>query len=216
MASEIAQKIEAFFNRYPKKSFGKREILVFAKEDPACIFQLIKGEVREYDISHHGNEVILNVFKPPAFFPMSWAINKTPNQYFFETIGAVQIRMVPPEDAVNFIENNSDVMFDLLSRLYRGTDGLLGRMAHLMGGSARSRLIYELLIENARFGEARTNGSYFIPINESQLAAYTGLSRETVNREIHKLMESRLVTANRHGVIIKDLAKFEDELSTSL
>lgn len=216
MPPEIAQKIESFFAKYPKKSIARGEILVFANEDPPCIFQLVKGEVREYDISNHGNEVILNVFKPPAFFPMSWAINKTPNQYFYETIGVVQLRQVPPEDAVQFIRNNPDVMFDLLSRLYRGTDGLLGRMAHLMGGSARSRLIYELLIENARFGQNRPNSKRFIPINESQLSGFTGLSRETVNREMHKLMELGLVAADRHGVVLNNLDKLEEELSSSL
>ena len=43
------------------------------------------------------------------------------------------------------LQANPDVVYDLLTRLYRGLDGLLGRMSQLMAGSAKSRLMYELL-----------------------------------------------------------------------
>ncbi len=85
MTSAVSSKIDQFFRTYPQRSYPKGQILVFAGEEPEHVFYITKGRVRQYDVSYRGEEVIVNVFKPPAFFPMSWAINKTPNKYFFKT-----------------------------------------------------------------------------------------------------------------------------------
>lgn len=216
MPPRIARKVERFFNAYPLKSYDKGQFLVLADEDPKHIFYLLKGQVREYDISHRGDEVVVNVFKPPAFFPMSWAINKTPNRYFFEAATSVTVRLADPDQAVEFLKANPDVMFDLLSRLCIGTDGLLRRTAHLMGGSAKSRLLFELITECRRFGERRSDGSYLITMNESEIGARAGLSRETVSREIRELKKLNLIAVSRRGILLTDINALEKKLGHDL
>src|SRR6478752_7623217 len=127
MTSKVAQKIENFFNAYDTKHFDMGQVLIHAGESPAGIFNLVSGHVRQYDISPNGEEVVVNVFKPPAFFPMSWAINNTSNQWFYETGSKVTLRQAPVDEVLGFLETNPDVLFDLLSRLYSGTDGLQRR-----------------------------------------------------------------------------------------
>ncbi len=217
MATEIEQKIADHFSKYPKRSYPKGQILVFADEDPEHIFYIIKGKVRQYDVSYRGDEVIVNIFMPPAFFPMSWAINKTKNKYFFKTEADTELHIVPPEDALEFVKSNPDVLLDLLSRLYRGVDGLMGRMVHLMSGTANSRLIYELIIESRRLKKADgAQDSYTLSTNEGGFAARSGLSRETISREMHKLKTEGLVKVTPRGIVVKDLTKLEHKLGAEL
>lgn len=216
MTSEIAKKIEAFFDNYTLRGMVQGHILIQAGDEPSGIFYLVEGEVRQYDISTHGDEIVVNVFKPPAFFPMSWAINRTPNQYFFEAATEISYRQAPAEAVVNFLKTNPDVTFDLLSRLYSGTNGLLRRMAHLMGGNARSRLLFELVVECRRFGQIQPDGSYLIALSEAELAKRAGLSRETVSRELTKLRGTNLVVVNRQGLVIRNLSDLEQELGNDL
>src|SRR4051812_32598848 len=158
MADDTTQKIADFFNNYPLHTFRKRQLLIRAEETPAGVFYITEGRVSQYDITPGGNEVVVNVFKPGAFFPMSTAINRAPNHYFFEASTVVTARQAPLDDAVTFLHDNPDVAFDLLARVYRGVDGVLRRMAHLMGGNAHTRLIFELLNAANRFGEAQADG----------------------------------------------------------
>ena len=216
MDPKIAKKIDEFFKSYPDKHFESGYILIYAGYEPPGIFYLEKGQVREYDITDQGNEVVVNVFKPPAFFPMSWAINKTPNQYFFETLTPVTLRQTPAQEAVKFLKDNPDVTFDLLSRLYSGTDGLMRRMAHLMGGNSQTRLLFELVIECRRFGKIQKDGSYIVKITESELAKRAGLSRETVSRLLTKNAKEFSVEVDRQGFKIKDLQLLEEELGAKL
>ena len=216
MTEEIAKKIDEFFSKYPKRSYPKGQILVFADESPEHVFYLVDGKVRQYGISYRGDEVIVNVFKPPAFFPMSWVINQTENRYFFKTETATELHIVPPADTLEFLKANPDVLLNLLSRVYRGAEGLLGRLIHLMSGTARSRLIYELIIEARRFGKKNATGGYLLNLSEVDLAARSGLSRETVNRAMRRLKDQKLVSVNERGINIKNLEALQQALGVEV
>jgi CRP/FNR family cyclic AMP-dependent transcriptional regulator len=167
MPSDITDKIHQRFSTSPRREYPKGQILVFGDENPDHIFYIVEGQVRKYDVSYRGDEVIINVFKPPAFFPMSWALNQAPNKYFYKTETPVVLHAVPTGDALAFLKENPDVMLDLLSRVYKGLEGMYGRLVHLMSGTARSRLIYELIIESRRFGSQQDDGSYMLKSNRA-------------------------------------------------
>jgi len=214
--ADTKQKITDFFTRYPTCTLEKGQIMLRPDQQLEKIFYLTEGRVSQYDITAGGMEVVVNVFKPGAFFPMSWAINNTPNSYFFEASTKVTAHAIPPEDALQFLRDNPDVTFDLLARVYRGADGLLRRMAHLMGGDAKSRLQFEILNAANRFGEPQKDGRLFVPLKESDLARHSGLTRETVNRHIQQLKKEGLVEVSHKGLILSDIAKIEARLGKEL
>ncbi len=211
-AKSLSEKIDAFFTKYKYQKYKKGEILVRADDDPAGIFYLKDGLVKEYAISSKGEELVVNIFKPPSFFPMSWAINNTPNTFYFEAVTAATIFRAPKEDVIVFLKRNPDVLFDLLSRVYRGTDGLLTRLTHLMSGGSKGKLITELLIHTKRFGQIKKNGAVMVKISQKDLASQIGVSRETVNRELKILKEKKLVTFTRGTLHIVDIKKLTEEL----
>lgn len=211
----VEQKVQDYFSRFPRREYPKGQILVFADENPEYIFYLVKGKVRKYDVSYRGDELVVNVFKPGAFFPMSWAINQTGNKFFYKTEEETELHVVPARKALEFLKANPDIMLDLLSRLYRGMEGVLGRMAQLMSGTARSRLLYELIIEGRRFGEADGTMMCRLTASEVDLAARTGLSRETVSREMQKLKERGVVSLDGKVLLVHDLAVLERLLEDS-
>lgn len=216
MTVTVAEKIKTQFSKYPKRTYPKGQILVFADESPEHVFYIVNGRVRKYDVSYRGDEVIVNIFKPPAFFPMSWAINRTPNRYFYKTETETVLHVVPADDALDFLKTNPDVMLDLLSRIYRGMDGLLGRVVHLMSGTAQSRLIYELIIECRRFGDKQATGDYILTASEIDLASRSGLSRETISREMKKLKDKGWIAVDSKGIRVKDITALEQALGIEI
>jgi len=216
MISPVSVKIEQFFSKYPRRSYPKGQILVFADESPDHIFYLVKGKVRKYDVSYRGDEVVVNVFKPLTFFPMSWVINRTPNKYFYKTEEETELQIVPADEALEFVKANPDVLLDLLSRMYEGMEGLLGKMVQLMSGTAKSRLIYELIMGCRRFGLQQKDGSYQLSTSEVDIAARSGLSRETVSREMQKIKEQGLVSVGHSGIVVNDAPALEAALGAEV
>lgn len=206
---DVHEKIEAFFTAYPVRYYDKRQIIASPGNDPPGVLYIVEGRVSQYDITTSGKEVVVNVFKPRAFLSVSWAINNTPNDYFFEADTKVNAHVAPAAHTVRFLKSNPDVVFDLLSRVYHGIDGVLRRMAQLMGGSAKSRLIFELLNATYRFGERRKDSSILVPLNEARLAKSCGLARETVSRCMQELKSAGLVDVTHEGIIVNHVHKLE-------
>ncbi|HSX02155.1 MAG TPA: Crp/Fnr family transcriptional regulator [Candidatus Saccharimonadia bacterium] len=211
----VAQKIETFFADFPRRQYQPGQILIQAQDNPEYVFYVVEGRIKQYDISERGDEVVLNTFKSPAFFPMSYAITKQPNEYFYEAEVETTAHIAPPAEVVAFIRANPDVMYDLLSRVYQGLDGLLGRLAHMMAGSARGRVLYELLIEGRRFGEERGHG-VMLTLTETDLAIHAGLARETVSREIGKLKAEGLVSVIKNEMFVNSLDRLAEVVSKEL
>ncbi|HEY5667798.1 MAG TPA: Crp/Fnr family transcriptional regulator [Candidatus Saccharimonadales bacterium] len=211
MDKSVSTKIDEFFNRYTLRSLKAGEILAQAGETLPGIFYLESGRVRQYDISEHGTELVLNTFKPRAFFPVARALRKGANPYFFEAVAPITYRMAPAEEIIAFLQTNPDVMLDLLARVYRGTDGVLRRMAYMIGGGAHRRAVYELYVAAQRFGRKTENG-IAISMHEGELARSAGLSRETLSRELQGLKKSGAVRITRKDIVLKDTAVLEREL----
>jgi CRP/FNR family transcriptional regulator len=216
MDRQTIQKTNEFFADYPLYRFAKGQILIQADDEPTGVYQLISGQVLEYDISEQGEKVVVNILKPPILFPMTWAMNKTPNQYFFEAATPVQARFAPAEDVVNFLKNDRDAAYDLLGRIYSNINTLRRRLAHIMGGNSQSRVIYELIVACQSLGELQNNGSYILNMHEDDLANQAGLSRETVNRELAKLKKDDLISVDHKHIIVTDLSRLQQKLGTSL
>lgn len=212
MDINIQKKLDIFFRQFKFKKYKKGELLIRADDDPSGIFYLKEGIVKEYTISKKGDELILNIYKPISFFPMSWAINDTSNNYYFEAVTDTLLWRAPKSGAVEFIKSNPDVLYDLLSRVYKGTDGLLLRMACLMSGNAYTKLVTELLIHTKRFGSKKKDGTFEIKISEKDLAAQAGMTRETISRELKLLKDKGLVILDTKLLIINDVQKLEAEL----
>ena len=212
MEEAIAEKLEIYFSQYDEKQAKKGAVLIQGHENPPGVMRLTRGAVAQYDIGKEGQKLVVNIFRPGAFFPMSWAINQQPNTYFFETLEDSAYRLAPADTTVAFLAENPDVLLDLLGRVYRGAEGLLKRMTYLMAGDARARLVLELLIVCQRFGRRQFNGSYEVAIKESDLAAYTGLSRETVSRTLQKLKEEGKLEQYRGKIIVPRLEDLEQSL----
>lgn len=212
MSSDVSDKVREFFAPQRSRTFSKGQILIYKGDDPDGISYLVKGEVRQYDISPSGEELVVNVYKPGAFFPMFWAINKSTNNFFFDAASKVEIKQAPAGDTLQFIKDNPDVMLDLLSRLYVGVDGLLQRMTQLMGSGAYSRVIFELINSTKRFGKQQSDGAYKLDVSEVELAKRAGLTRETFNKELRKLKDQKAITVIGGQVVIHNLKALEKQI----
>ena len=212
MDDSISQKLDNFFKQFKHQVYKKGEILIRVDEDPGGVFYLTKGVVKEYAISKKGEELIINIFKPVSFFPMSWAINRTPNSFYYEALEEIEIWKAPREEVVEFIKANPDILFNLMSRVFKGTDGILMRMVYLMSGEAYARVITELLIAAKRFGKQQDN-TVEIKVSEKEIANQAGMARETVSREIRILKDKGLVIFTKNVLVIKNIDNLEKELS---
>lgn len=205
MPEEIRKQVDDFFGSYKEVSYPKGQLLLLPGDLTGNVYYLEDGRVSVYDISYRGDEIILFTFMPNSYFPMASVINNVANRFFYKTDTPARVRIAPAADFNTFIRNNSAMSYHLLSRAYNRFEYTLERTLHLVSGSARSRLIFELIVEFKSYGKGDSNTGY-IETSESSVASRAGLSRETVSREMKHLKEAGLVALTAHKIHLNDVA----------
>lgn len=192
-------KLHDFFQAYPVRIYKKGEVLIQAGETPPAYY-ISKGVVLQYDISHSGDKLVLNMYKPGACIYIASILNNIPAELYFEAADYVTVHEAPAEDVLQFLQENPAVVYDALARISRGSIGLMHRLARAMEGSAEGRILQELHIMQSRFS---TDGT--IRISDTELAAQTGMARETVSRSLKKLDAKGLIKASRGTITLLNI-----------
>ena len=206
---------EMFYKQFQVRNYKKNEMLIRADDDPLGIFCLRKGYVRQYTISETGFELTLHILKPISYFPMVWAINGTPNVYFFGALTAVEVGRAPKEQVVNFIKDKPAIIFELMSDLLEDYAETLNRVEHLVFSDAHRRVISILLYIAKHFGEPR--GSGFIVhhrFTQQDVATLVGVARETAGIELTKLEKKGLIKYINHSMLFENIQELKAELAS--
>lgn len=212
-SSAIAE-IETFFSHYPLRKYKKGQILVLPGETAEYAYLLIEGRLRLYDTSYRGDEIIIDMFKNPAFFPLSLVMNQSPSFLYHEADTDIVVRQAPILATQEFLSTHPEVVLTLLTHLYQKFDDAVKRMVRLMASSAKARLVYEIVVACSQIGEIQPDGACILRISQSRLGARIGLARETVTREIKSLKDKGLLEVSHTHIIVPDMAKLQEYLDT--
>lgn len=216
MNKNKTQEFEIFYKQFTIRKYKKGEMLIRADDDPLGIFCLTKGYVRQYTISKTGFELTLHILRPISYFPMVWAVNGTPNVYFFEALTEVEVGRAPRDQVVNFIKDKPTIIFELLSELIEDYAESLTRIEHLVFSDAYRRVISVLLYISKHFGEKTDKG---VIVNhrftQQDIATLVGVARETASNEMVKLEKKGLIKYIDHSILFENIEKLNSELSSN-
>lgn len=207
------KEFELFYTQFTTRHYKKGEMLIRADDDPQGIFCLTKGYVRQYSISKTGLELTLHILKPTSYFPMVWAINGTPNVYYFEALTEIEVGRAPRDQVVNFIKDKPVIIFDLMSKLLEDYGETLTRIEHLVFSDAYRRVISVLLYIAKHFGE-KTKAGILIQhrFTQQDIATLVGVARETASNVMVKLSKKGLIKSVNHYITIGSTEKLKSEL----
>lgn len=204
---------ETFYDQFSTRIYKKGELLIRADDDPQGIFCLTKGYVRQYTISKTGLELTLHILKPISYFPMVWAINGTPNVYYFEALTEVEVGRAPREQVIAIIKEKPIIIFELMSQLLEDYAETLTRIEHLVFSDAYRRVISVLIYIAKHFGEVEERGTLVSHrFTQQDIATLVGVARETASIEMVKLEKRGLIKYIDHSMLFEDLEKLNAEL----
>lgn len=214
---KLMQKLdEAFFAQFSSvQKFEKGKLILWPEMQPRGVFYVKSGFIRQYLISKDGKEITVNILKPETYFPMIWALNDTPNVYFFECLTEAVLLKAPRNELVKHLENNPDLLYDLTKRILSGLGGMTKTMEILLTGNAHQQISYVVLVLAKRFGNPVKEGIMVdLPLTHRLIGTLAGLSRESTTIELQKLEKSNIIIKENSSLLIKDIEKLEEESST--
>ncbi len=210
---DLHHKIVRFFENHIPFSVPPETILISSTTRPSFIFFLREGVVQQTVTTIKGNELCLNLYKPGSFFSLMDGLADIPNSYTFTSILSSSGWKAPIEEVKHFIAQNPDVSTDLTIRLLKGLHGLLSKTEKLMEGNALGLLVQTLLSLGTRFSLAGSSDVIItVPFTHQKLAELTGLSRETVTRELSFLKSKHLVSIDAQHITLHNVDQLQSLL----
>lgn len=210
----VSSAINTFFSAYTPFSLKIGEVCIPSEQRTSEILYLQEGVVKQTLITQKGQELCLNLYKSGSFFPLMDGIAGIPNAYTFSALTGCKGFKAPAETVRGWLRSSPEVSYELNVRLLKGLHGLLLKTASLMQGNARALLVQTLLTLSQRFPSGMSRIG--IPLTHQKLADLTGLSRETVTRELTTLKQLRLLAIEEHTITLLDtnaLACYVDTVS---
>ncbi|MBI3620290.1 Crp/Fnr family transcriptional regulator [Candidatus Roizmanbacteria bacterium] len=212
MDAAIQQTVSRFFAQFPAQTLPHKEPLIHPDKTLTAVFYLKKGHVRNYMVTTHGVELTVHIFTAGAFFPMTEALAGIPNRYYYETVGEVKLNICPKARVIKFLLENPPVLMDLSKRLLGGLDRLALRLERTSTMNAKERLISTLVFLARHFGKSTPQGDLIThKFTHSDLAALTGLTRETTSRQWKQLERKKLTAYYSRHILLPDVALLERE-----
>lgn len=208
------QRLEDFFAQHTMQQFKKGQTIIYPSEEPAGIYYLKEGRIRQYTISAEtGSILTLHIYHERSFFPLIWAMAGKPNRHFFDALGPVTVYRAPRAAVLEFLRQEPKILYHLTTRLLMGLDGMLIRVEILAHTDVYGRVVSELLYLLRHYG--RTSAEHGVLIGKfthQEISEFVGAARETVSIAMKKLEDKQLITHIDGQIYIPDPDRLALEL----
>lgn len=208
----LDNKLILFFSKNRQTKLPKGSVIIHGDDEPTGVYLINKGFVKMSSINEDGSEIAVSIFKPNSFFPMTWAVADIENKYFYKALTDVELYKSNKHDFLAFLSSNTDILFDLTSRLLTGLDGIIQLTKNLLKTSSTKRVASLIKMLIKRFGVKNEAGETIIDIalTQQDISNFIGTSRETASIAIEKLKKQKIIDVKHKKIIVLDIDKLNE------
>lgn len=201
------------------RSVRKKQILLYQGEATAQIFVIRSGVARAFSTLSNGSEVVVALYGEGDYFPVISDPTQAPvSLFFYEAMSDMSVETIATADFPEYLRGVESEPLDSARRYL----GALLHINSLAQQTAVDKLAHALRYLALRFGESLRGGIYTrirLKLTQQDIADLCAISRETVNIELNKLKNKKIVVEKSkiYSVNLAALAKYiDDDLDTNV
>src|SRR5438105_12458169 len=191
-----------------RRRYGVGEALFLEGDRAGEVLLLLSGEVKISVGSVEGREVILDVLEPGCLIGELSAIDGEPRSATVVALSPVEVLAVAAGPFNDFLDHHPDVLRQLLLEVIHRLRVRVRHQLEFGTGDALGRICARLAELAERYGEPQ-DGVVVLrsPVSQSDLAAWTGLSREAVVKALRALRALGWIVNQGPAIAIHDLGE---------
>lgn len=202
MSDYISPKVDNTGDKPVRRKYRKGEKILRPYDEVSKLYTVIDGYVKAYTINDQGMEQIQVIYSSLEVFPISWLAGFDTIRFYFEAMTDCTVDVHPKETLRDLLRTNADVSYIMLTKIADLFMTYIAQVNNLEYTYASERLAYQLLILGERFGEYSDEGMVLPPFSYQTIGSLINLSRESVNREMAKLVQQQLVAVKRNRIYL--------------
>lgn len=201
--------IKKFFSKYPTKKIAKGTIIFRPGDKIHDVYFINSGFVRIYTKTGE-IENTLNIFKP--LFLMSYIHHMTQNynNFYFEAITPMDVRISPEKDFNEFLSVNPEFSSLIMEFFLGSLLQYISNQGKIINGNAVSKIASVLHQLASEYGDIKNDKlTVNFPATHRIIANMVGLTRETTSVQMSKLQKMGVISSKRSQFIVHDIDKLK-------
>jgi len=194
-----------------RRRYAAGETLFLEGDRAGEVLVLVSGEVKISVGSQEGREVILDVLEPGSLIGELSAIDGEARSATVAALSPVEVLAVAAGPFNEFLNRHPDVLRQLLLEVIRRLRVRVRHQLEFGAGDALGRVCARLVELADRYG--RVDGSAVVlssPVSQSELAAWTGLSREAIVKALRALRQLGWIDNRGRAIVIREVDSLRD------
>lgn len=198
------------------RSLSPGESLVDYEDPSKDVFLVRSGEIRAVLRFSVGKEAILGTFRRGDLMGELSAIDNMARSASLMAVSEASVLVIPYAVFHDILRRKPEISLALLQMLSKRVRQMNDRVSELSFLDTKHRLYNTLL----RLSRIRLDGGIerviSPPVVHAELAEHIGSSRETVSREMARLMRESLVERTSRAIILKNPGELSSRISRAL
>jgi CRP-like cAMP-binding protein len=189
-----------------RRRFPAGAVLFVAGDQAHDALVLLSGEVKVSVGSADGKEIVLEVFEAGALLGELSVIDGGARSATVTALTPVEVLSVSAGSFNDFLDRHPQVLRRLLVDVIGRLRSRVRHQLEFGAGDALGRVCARLADLADRYGEPAGDAvAVHSPLNQSELAAWTGLSREAVVKALRALRQLEWIEVRGRTFVVRDL-----------
>lgn len=169
-------------------------MIVNSQEIPEVCYYIRSGQVLAGTLSQEGNETILFSFEKESIMLSQYVLSGTKSPLFYRAKTEVIAQKISYLELIRGIKSSFHITMDIINSITEFSDLSLYRMLSSQDEKASVKICNQLINLTHLYGEEEDGGyTLAVRISQAMLGNMTGSHRVTVNREMKKLKELKIL-----------------------
>lgn len=193
-----------------ERLYKKKQLVYQEGDTPVYLYQIIKGNVRNYLFHKDGRELTTVVLKAGDFFGYESVLMKKPYTDNAEALEETELRLINKEDFYELLERNPGLnqrFIRLLSRnIIKKDEQMLGFAYH----SVRKRIANALVSVAEKLKANTMDDTCIIRVSREDLASIAGTANETISRTLADFIDEGLLSKQGNSIEVHSIEKLKE------
>ncbi len=199
----------------PKHVIYRKHDFIFKQKDNADkIYYITKGRIKIGTENHDYKSVTKAILGPGEIFGEKVLIGQSQRRDYAQALEETEVCIMSKDKMKTLFREHSQLYIFIMNLIGNRALAIEKRLESLVFKDSRSRII-EFLLEIRKNKGERVGYEWVVRkfLTHQEIANLTATSRQTVTTVLNDLKSHNILTFNRKRLLIRDLARLQQQLS---
>lgn len=191
-----------------EQELEKDEVLFFRGEEGDALYGVLSGSIRATVVNEEGKEYVLALMEEGDVFGEIALLDGLPRTTDCRATTKATVMVVPRDPFMKFLGETPELMLHVIEMLCERLRNTTESVTDIIFLDLRARLAKRLVALAVGYGRETEDGIRIaLKLSQSDLGRLLGATREAVNKQLHGMIEERLIALDGRTIVVCDLQR---------